>query len=291
MKPKIKKEKFIAATVVALLVISMAGMVIYHQSNKTLKSGLKDEKIKSESLLSEKLAFAKEIEKLKSDIQAWMGKSQKADRLLEDANARISGMEKTMAGLRRENAALASLRNELNELRSIRKDLESQLAALDQSNKNNLKQLDEFRTELALVKAERDDLKFNQKARVENLTDDFRLETTRGKKKQKLTVNAARTKKLVVSFEIPESMSSDVNFNIITPQGKTIKSNDPRLTTQFIEDNRNLTASLSPVSGEFEISRRIEMTYTPDSKLEPGVYKINILQKDNKVGSCQLRLK
>jgi myosin heavy subunit len=269
----------------------MAGMVIYHQSNKTLKSGLKDEKIKSETLLSEKLALAKEIEKLKTDIQSWMGKSQKADRLLEDANTRISGMEKTMAGLRRENAALASLRNELNELRSIRKDLESQLAALDQTNKNSLKQLDEFRTELALVKAERDDLKFNQKARMENLTDDFRLETTRGKKKQKLTVNAARTKKLVVSFEIPESMSSDVNFNIITPQGKIIKSNDPRLTTQFIEDNRNLTASLSPVSGEFEISRRIEMTYTPDSKLEPGVYKINILQKDNRVGSCQLRLK
>jgi peptidoglycan hydrolase CwlO-like protein len=291
MKSRIKKEKFIAATVVALLVISMAGMVIYHQSNKTLKIGLKDEKIKSETLLSEKLALAKEIEKLKTDIHSWMGKSQKADRLLEDANTRISGMEKTMAGLRRENAALASLRNELNELRSIRKDLESQLAALDQTNKNSLKQLDEFRTELALVKAERDDLKFNQRARMENLTDDFRLETTRGKKKQKLTVNAARTKKLVVSFEIPESMSSDVNFNIITPQGKIIKSNDPRLTTQFIEDNRNLTASLSPVSGEFEISRRIEMTYTPDSKLEPGVYKINILQKDNRVGSCQLRLK
>jgi peptidoglycan hydrolase CwlO-like protein len=291
MKPKIKKEKLIAATVVALLVISMAGMVIYHQSNKTLKSGLKDEKLKSETLLSEKLAFAKEVEKLKTDIQAWMGKSHSADRMLEEANTRIGGMEKTIAGLRKENTALASLRKDLNELRQIRADLENQLAALDQSNKNNLKQLDEFRAELASVKAERDDLKFNQKAKAENLTDDFRLETTRGKKKQKLTVNAARTKKLVVSFEIPESMTGDVNFSIITPEGKTIKSNDPRLKSALIEDNRNLTASLSPVSGEFEISRRIEMTYTPDSKLEPGIYKIQILQKDKKVGSAQLRLK
>lgn len=291
MKSRIKKEKLIAAIVVVLLAASMTGMVIYHQSNKTLKSGLKDEKLKSESLLSEKLALAKEMEKLKTDIQAWMGNSQKTDRLLEEAIVRIGGMEKTIAGLRKENAALASLRNELNELRQIRAGLENQLAILDQTNKKNLKQLDEFRAELALVTAERDDLKFNQKAKPGNLTDDFRLETTRGKKKQKLTVNAARTKKLVVSFEIPESMSGDVNFSIITPQGKTIKSNDPRLTSQLIEDNRNLTASLSPVSGEFEISKRIEMTYTPDSKLEPGIYKVQIYQKDKKVGSCQLKLR
>lgn len=293
MKTRIKKEKFIAGFVVALLAISMTGMVIYHQSNKTLKSGLKDEKLKSESLLSEKLALAKEIERLKADIQSWMGKSQKADRMLEEANTRIGSMEKTIAGLRRENAALASLRNELNELRQIRADLENQLAALEQTNKKNLKQLDEFRAELALVIAERDDLKFNQnqKAKVGNLTDDFRLETTRGKRQQKLTVNAARTKKLAVSFEIPESMSGDVKFSIITPQGKTIKSNDPGLKSELIEDNRNLTASLSPVSGEFEISRRIEMTYTPDKKLEPGIYKIQIHQKDKKVGSVQLRLR
>ena len=291
MKTRIKKEKFIAGFVVALLAISMTGMVIYHQSNKILKSGLKDEKLKSESLLSEKLALAKEIEKLKTDIQGWMGKSQNADRLLEEANSRIGNMEKTIAGLRRENSALASLRKELNELRQIRADLENQLALLDQSNKNNLKQLDDLRAELASVKAERDDLKFNQQAWVENLTDDFRLETTRGKKKQRLTVNAARTKKLAVSFEIPESMSGDVNFSIITPQGKTIKSNDPRIKSELIDDNRNLTASLSPVSGEFEISRRIEMTYTPDSRLEPGIYKIQILQKDRRVGSVQLRLR
>ena len=67
MKSLINKQKFIAAIVVALLLASLTTAVIYHQSNKALKSELKEEKLKSETLLSEKLALAKEIEKLKTE--------------------------------------------------------------------------------------------------------------------------------------------------------------------------------------------------------------------------------
>lgn len=104
-------------------------------------------------------------------------------------------------------------------------------------------------------------------------------------------MKAAKTKKLTVSFEIPQNMSDDVKFSIVTPTGKKINSDDKSLTYNFIDDGRNLTASLSPYSGEFEISRRIEMTYTPDKKLEAGIYKIKILHKDANVGNCQVKLK
>lgn len=292
MKTKIKKEKLIAATVVVLLAVSMAGMFFYHHANKDLKSGLNDEKLKSESLLSEKLALAKEIEKLYADIESWRGKNQYAEQMLEEAKGKLKSMENTIAALRKENAVIASLKKELNELAQIRKDLEAQLASADHKSKNSAKKIDDLTSELASVKAERDELKnLKPKPSAENLTDNFRIETTRGKKKQKLTVNAARTKKLVVSFEIPQSMTSDVSFSIITPQGNLIKSDNPKLKTQVIEDDRSLTASLSPITGEFEISRRIEMSYLPDQKLEPGIYKIQIHQKDKKVGNCQIRLR
>ncbi len=95
MKSRIIQQKLISAIVVVLFAASMTITVVYHQSNHALKSGLKEEKLKSESLLSEKLALAKELEKLKTDIPIGMGKSPKTDRLLEEATT-IGSMEKTV---------------------------------------------------------------------------------------------------------------------------------------------------------------------------------------------------
>jgi peptidoglycan hydrolase CwlO-like protein len=285
------KEKVIAATATILLVLSLIGTGLYYRSNNSLKSGLDDEKLKAESLLSEKLALAKEAEKLKNDILSWQGKSAESDKILADAMDKITNMEKTINGLRKENATVTSLKKELSDLKQIRKDLETQIANLDQQHKQKAQEIDDMTAELNSLKSKQNELIEEIKALQANVTDDFRLETTRGKKNEKLTVKAAKTKKLTVSFEIPQNMSDDVKFSIVTPAGKKINSDDKSLTYNFIDDGRNLTASLSPYSGEFEISRRIEMTYTPDKKLEAGIYKIKILHKDANVGSCQIKLK
>ncbi len=82
------------AGAVGLLAISMTITVVYHQSNKTLKTELKAERLKSESLLSEKLALDKELIKLQTDIQLWRGMSPKTDLLPKEANANIGSIEK-----------------------------------------------------------------------------------------------------------------------------------------------------------------------------------------------------
>ncbi len=291
MNTKMSKEKVIAATTTVLLVLSLIGTGLYYRSNGKLKGNLDNEKLKSESLLSEKLALAKEIEKLKNDISIWQGKSQDSDRLLAEALDKISGMEKTMNWLRKENATVSSLKKDLNELKQIRKELETQLAELDRLNKEKDQQIAELNSELIALKTERDGLRSDVATLKANITDDFRVESLKGKKNQKLTLNAKRTKKLMVSFEIPQSMSDDVRFTIVTPKGREIKSDDKSLTYHFIEADRPMIASLSPYSGDFEISRRLEMSYAPDKKLEPGIYKIKIYNKDTFAGSCQVRLK
>ncbi len=96
MKSRIIQQKLILAIAVVLLVASMTITVVYHQSNKTLKSELKEERLKSESLLSEKLALAKELEKFKIDIREWMGKNPKTDLLPKEANATIGSIDKTI---------------------------------------------------------------------------------------------------------------------------------------------------------------------------------------------------
>jgi hypothetical protein len=291
MNSRINKERVIAATATILLVLSLIGTGWYYRSSNSLKSGLDDEKLKSESLLSEKLALAKEAEKLKNDILLWQGKSAESDKMLADAMDKITNMEKTINGLRKENATVTSLKKELSDLKQLRKDLEAQIASLDQQNQQKAQEIEDMTAELNSLRSKQNELNEDIKALQANVTDDFRLETTKGKKNAKLTVKAAKTKKLTVSFEIPQNMSDDVKFSIVTPTGKKINSDDKSLTYNFIDDGRNLTASLSPYSGEFEISRRIEMTYTPDKKLEPGIYKIKILHKDANVGNCQIKLK
>ncbi|HNQ83926.1 MAG TPA: hypothetical protein PLW31_03230 [Bacteroidales bacterium] len=288
---KMNRERVIAATTTILLVASLIGTGYYYRTSGTLKSGLNNEKLKSESLLSEKLALAKEIEKLKSDISQWQGKSQESDKLLAEAREKIEAMEKTMSWLRKENATVASLKKELNELKQLRTDLEAQLAELERKNKDKDNQIEALHAEVIALKSERDGLKSDVAALKANITDDFRVETLRGKKNQKLTLNARKTKKLMVSFEIPQSMSDNVRFTIETPNGKEIKSDDKSLTYNVVDDGRNMIANLSPYTGEFEISRRIEMAYKPDQKLEPGIYKIKIYHKDTYTGSCQVRLK
>jgi hypothetical protein len=288
MENKVQQQRIVIAIIIALLLISTVGAFIYRQSNQSLKSDLRKEKLSSEAILSEKLAIEKESLKLKNDIQTWMGKSKKTDSMLEDALAKIQGMEKTIAGLRRENSAMALLKKEFEALKEIRDQLEKQMA-LNESKSS--KKITDLQSELESAKGELNQLRAALHAKPDNLTDVFRVESSRGKQKPRLTVNAARTKRLVLSFEIPESLSNDITFNIITPQGRTIKSGQTGLTVRILDDNRNLTASLSPVSGSYEISKRMEMTYKPDKKLESGVYQVYILHNNHKIGSCQLKLR
>ncbi|NMB50818.1 MAG: hypothetical protein GX999_00635, partial [Bacteroidales bacterium] len=63
------------------------------------------------------------------------------------------------------------------------------------------------------------------------------------------------------------------------------------LTWDIAPDPRNFTASLSSVSGDFEQSRTVSLTYASKEKLPKGEYKIQILCNDITIGNCRVRLK
>jgi len=288
MKTSFSKEQIIAATTTALLFISLIGIGYYYNTNSSLKGGLNQEKLRSESLLSEKLALSKEAEKLKSDIISWKGKTKEADSKLDNAMKRVTEMEGTIRNLRRDNASLPSLRNELVELKKIRTDLESHIATLEGSHKAKESKINELTAEISSLQSELAETR--TKIIPVNITDNFRIESQRGRK-NKLTVNAARTKRMVVSFEIPMAMTENISFQITTPDGEQISSDNKALTHEVIEDGRNFIASLSPMTGEFEISKRVEMTYSPSKKLDPGVYIVDILHNGKKSGRTQVKLR
>jgi hypothetical protein len=63
------------------------------------------------------------------------------------------------------------------------------------------------------------------------------------------------------------------------------------MSTTIKEDSGALYASLSPLSGMYESSKRVEMTYKPEKKLEKGTYVVQIFSGDTRIGSCRVLLR
>ena len=121
--------------------------------------------------------------------------------------------------------------------------------------------------------------------------DNIEIYGSGGNKNDKLTYHASKIKKINLSVDVPQSLTETISFKIITPTGLTIIPEDKSLAWSNVLDSKNLTASLSSVSGNFENSRKVMLTYTPRKKLPSGEYMIQIFSNDKNIRTCRLKLR
>ena len=285
-----KKEKIIGLTGVVILAGLLLVTLLTVKTNFSLKDDLNKEKLSSEQLLASKLQLQKEIDKNKTDQEAlrkrFMDLTSKNDQVVIQLNEK----ERRINSLYAENSNLKKTNKELSEIRSQKDDLERKYAELRTDTESIKSKLTEKENLILSLQDQMNDLA----ARLEtNLCspDNFQVTATKGKKKERLTIVAARTRKLAIDFEIPVNMADNINFRVITPSGQTINPDDKSLTWIFPENTRNLTASLSALSGEFEESRQVKLTYSSSAKLQSGIYKIEVLKGADVIGGCRIRLK
>lgn len=292
MTTKFEKSKVIAGIATFLLFGSMIMTGIVSNKNAYLKTGLNDEKIKSETLLSGKLSLEKEIQKMRIEMAALSGRNQTLDKSLVDVGKKLNAKEAEIKRMSAENAQAKNIKKQMADLQQIRNELDQKVANME-------KTINGLRTENASLQSDLALMRTNAKTMENNLNlarsmngDNYRVETVRGKK-DNLTVSARKTKKLKMSFELPQDVASNVTFKIVTPQGKIIDSQKNKDVSVVVseKDDSNLTASISPINGQLEVSKRVEMTYKPESKLQGGVYKIEMHNKGVYLGSYQVRLK
>lgn len=291
MKSPVIKAKTIALTTVILLIVSIVGLGLLQKSNKSLKTILSETKLKTETLLSEKLMLDKQIEKFKNELAQLNGKNKELDKYLIEANNKLGQKETEINALKKQNLQVKSLKKELADLAKIKSNLENQIASLNLDKEQLMADNSKLNKTNSMLQNE--NLALNDKIKMLSaLADNYRVESNKGNKKEKLTINSKRTKKLMVGFDIPQNIIADVQFKITTPQGKVIASKEGNsITTRVIEDGSNFLASNSGYNGDFEITKRIEMAYEPKEKLTSGIYQIDIYNKDLKIGSCQIKLK
>lgn len=289
MEIKAKRYKIISFTSVALFFFCLTGLFITANRNISLHNQLDDSKLTTELHLSEKLALEKKINHMNKQVISLQKENGLISNNLLEKNTKLDEKNKELQNLRQDYSNSGSFKNEIRNLKIQKEKLESLnaelTAALARTNLDN-----ESLNELIIsLKEHNNRLTENNRLLTAMSANNYRIDATRGKK-NKITSFAARTKKITLGFDVPENVVEKIRFTIITPEGKSISNENDGLSWSVC-NNGQLMASLTLSTGDIQVTKRIEMCYKPDSKLTPGIYKIDIYNNESYMGSCQVKLR
>ena len=288
MKTKVPVQKVV---VVGVLCISLFLIVFLFQGKSKIKNQLTDEKCKSEVLLSEKLILNKTVKNYKIDIEELQGKTVGLNKLITEANHDIQNKNVEINRLKITNSSIKDLKVKNTELEKLKQQLSEELT----ENKKALEQAKEayekLNNQLAAALETNENLENDNSILKQLFSYNYRTEALKGKK-EKLTVNAKRTDKLLVYFDLPGDINNKIHFNVVTPNGKELSSKkDLAANIKITENGDGLTASSNQNTGGSTGTKRVEMSYKPTQKMVKGVYQFNLYNEDRFLGSTQLRLK
>ncbi|PKP50112.1 MAG: hypothetical protein CVT92_14670 [Bacteroidetes bacterium HGW-Bacteroidetes-1] len=288
MKTKLNKEKIIAGSAVVLLLVILIGTFSLYNNGKSLKSNLNSEKLKTEMMLSERLALQKEINNFRTQINSLIGKNTELDKLLAQTTKKLNNKQAEMNKIVKDNSNIALLKTQIEDLNRMKKDFENEVLTMNETIQRLNNENDTKDQKMASLQKENEFLSANL-AMLNSMmaSDDYLVETS--KKNQKLTAKAKQTKKMSLTFNVPDNIVSNINFKITKPDGKLVEGKDSGIAYNLVDENETLLAS-NTVS-EINIVRKIEMNYTPKKKLKPGIYKIAIYNGDRHIGTCNVNLR
>jgi hypothetical protein len=215
------------------------------------------------------------------------------EELLAQANLKLTGKERELERIKMENAKVKDLREQLAGVREVHDDFMHQITVLKMQNETLENENFEQQESMTLWQLERDDYMKQIKAATANSmirADNHQVDAFKYTTKEKSTVKAKRTKKLVFIIDVPQNIASDISFNLTTPNGKVITNKSKNLSWKVVNNDESLLASINQFDNEVIASNEVKLTYTPIIKMKPGVYKIGILHKGKNIGNCRVRL-
>lgn len=282
-----KTRVITSALLTAFIVLS----IVFFAGKVSLKKQLKNEKIKYEASLSDKLQLSKMLDKLKNDLIVLNKKNDALDKSIIETNAKMREKEAIIQRLSAENASVKKLKKHIEELEALKVKLNKDLSELRLVADNLRSENEKLNNLLATVQKDNETLEFNNSVLRAMTADNYRIEALKGKN-EKLTVNAKRTNKLFVTMDIPSSSDQGLYFKVVTPEGEEYSSKTDMSANIKIIENQDLVANNDTDNGSLSSGKkRIEMSYKPVKKLKKGVYQFNIYNEKTYIGSTQLRLK
>lgn len=291
METMIKKRVVLFAGITALAVL-LAITGILRVNNTMLKDKLSGEKIKSENLLAQKLQLDKSLDLTKKDLAELKGKNNSLEKMILDTNQKIIQKNAEINRLKIQNASIKELKLKIDELEKLKTELNNQIGELDkflvQAKAENVKLNEKIASGLKMSS----ELSADNAILKAIVSDNYRTEALRGKN-DKLTVNAKRTNKLMISFDLPSNEpAKEFYFTITTPEGNQFASNkDLAAVMEMTYIPGDLFASSIQTASGAAGKTRVEMCFVPKQKLTQGIYTFNLYNSGRFLGSTQLRLK
>jgi len=278
------------AVIFTLLFITSLGILGYHvKLSRTTQQALAQEKLKSESLLSEKLDLDKQLKIVKDEMVSLQGKNKELDKFLAEANQKVTAKEQVISRLAKENASLQAFKKENGEIKKIREELYTKVEQLSKTNAQLTKELDGLNKTLAGLKEENSKLTAELNKQSANpSTSNFRVESFK-KRSDRLTVKARKTNSVMVSFDIENADKANYEkYRLILrkPEGGDIAGKQ-KIT--FATAPKQLTASTQEAPRQVS-KDRVNIAFTPSQKLEQGIYTLFIYDGNALLGSAQVRL-
>ncbi len=286
---KTKTLTLAGSAIIAILLITTGVALITNSRNKR---NFNEEKVQNLSLVSQKMQVVNDLDKAKSDLVALTSKEEKVNKSLADAEARLALDGRKLTHLSIENASLVKDRNELVQLQKSKRDLDNAYSDLKLEYQTALSRVKNLENSEILLDAEKTDLISKLQTSEKDRIDNVELYGSRGNRADKLTFVARRTRKLNINFDSPLGKSDQINYKIITPSGTIINPEDKSSAWVVIDHSKqDMTASLSSVSAEPEISRKLELRDNSKSKLKPGEYTIQFFSNNKNIGNYKLKLR
>lgn len=291
MKPIEKSKKTSIIIAVLILIAALIGTGVFYSSNKSLAKNLNEEKLRTEMMLSEKLAIQKENESYKIRIDSLSDHKLKIDILLKLVNNELKEKNAQMNKMVHEN--IMAMNKQVAELERMKMDFESQTLTLNDAIKKMNIEKDQLNRTIASLQDQNKKLTANLDILTSMATDNFLIETTKKvwlqPNKEKLTVIARHAKKMTVSFNVPENMVENISFKLLKPNGTLVEGKDNGIASRIVNGDEGITASIS--GGAIKVSKKIEMIYTPEEKQKPGIYKIEMYNGEKYIGACNVKLR
>lgn len=271
-----------------LFIASLIWLMNTNRVNNSLEAGLQTQKLKSESLLSEKLLLEKDIDKFKSQLTKMTSDNAELDRLLRHTKQQLSDQESSFNRMKRENATLSKIKKQRQQLEALKNQLENDLSTLKHSYDALVARNNELHNTVASLEARNKVLTDDLNRAMFASIDHSQIQAVRGKSEE-LTVKGKRTRKLIANFELPAHFKN-LTFRIADSNGTFLSNDKGTLAFTATPSDKSITASADPTVDAHKL-QNVEVVYVPKEKLSAGTNTIEILNENLYVGSLKVKLK
>lgn len=272
----------------ALFIGSLFWLMNTKRVNSSLETGLQDERLKSEEYLSEKLLLERDLLKIKDELLILQGTNAEQGDLVKSMSTKLANQEAEYDRMKKQNISLHQIKKQRQELIALQSQLENELQSIKLSHAELETKNNELTHSVASLQDRNRILMDDLNRAMFAAVDHSQIQALKGKK-EKLTIRARKTNKLIANFEVPANLKN-LSFRIVDSKGNSLTQKDGTMASTISPSDKSYMATTDSESISSKL-QKVEMVFIPKARLETGVYTVEILNENLYVGTLKVKLK